>query len=556
MKENNIKLKPFVKWVGGKSQVLDVINALKPEKINQFIEPFVGGGAVFFNFAHNKVIINDINKELITSYRVIKSKYQKLITILDEWNNNENLKDFYQQLKKEDISFLTKEEIAARLIFLNKYGFNGIYRVNSKGEFNVPFANKKKTNLYDFTNISNINSYFKNNEIKILNNNYQKLLKYVEPDDFLFVDPPYYYPNNNGFNSYNANKFTEKDQIKLFKFLKAAEKKGAKWLLTNNNHQFIRDLYQDYFYFSKKTHRFINCNGQNRINAAEEIFILNYEISSEGKKMIPKESQKDLDFNKFCNTFIKTNNKLNNFVDWNKVNDKVLSYKDDLLVFNLLHSKDEESLKVKIHKYWFHHLSSFRKFYILLAARENNVFLDSKENKNFNQLNFQSENDVIKFLKDSNLIQLFIGNKNIDFNTYVYGIEVGLDSNARKNRSGKVMEDIIASILEKNNLEFEKGINLHLKNIGKTKKFDFKFIKNNKEYYLECNFYNASGSKLNEVANSYIKINDDLKAQSLDFVWVTDGAGWKNTKSSLRTAFNQIENLFSINLFERWISNL
>ncbi len=556
MDEDSIKLKPFVKWVGGKSQVLDVINILKPEKINKFIEPFVGGGAVFFNFAHNKAVINDINKELITSYKVIKSKYKKMISILDNWNNNDNLKEFYQELKFKDINVLTKEEIAARLIFLNKYGFNGIYRVNSKGEFNVPFANKNKTNLYDLTNISNINKYLKTNKIKILNNNYQKLLRYIEPDDFLFVDPPYYYPDNKGFNSYNANKFTEKDQKNLFRFLKAAEKKGAKWLLTNNNHQFIRDLYKDYFYFSKKTNRFINCDGQNRINAAEEIFILNYEISSEDEKMLPKESQRDLEFSKFCKTFIKTNSKLNSFVDWDKVEKQVKSYKDDLSVFNLLHSENEEILKEKIHKYWFHHLSSFRKFYILLAARKNNAFLDNTENKNFNELNFKDETDVIKFLKDSNLIQLFIDNKKIDFNTYVYGIEVGLDSNARKNRSGKIMEDIIASILEKNKIKYEKGYSLSLKNIGKDKKFDFRFIKDSKEYYLECNFYNASGSKLNEVANSYIKINDDLKAQNLNFVWVTDGAGWSNTKSSLRTAFDQIENLFSIDLFEKWISRL
>lgn len=556
MDEDNIKLKPFVKWVGGKTQVLDIINVLKPEKINKFIEPFVGGGAVFFNFAHDKAVINDINKELITSYKVIKSKYKTMISILDNWNNNENLKEFYQQLKSEDINFLTKEKIAARLIFLNKYGFNGIYRVNSKGEFNVPFANKNKTNLYDLTNISNINKYLKNNKIKILNNNYQKLLRYIEPEDFLFVDPPYYYPDNKGFNSYNANKFTAEDQIKLFKFLKAAEKKGAKWLLTNNNHQFIRNLYKDYFYFSKKTNRFINCDGQNRINAAEEIFILNYEISSEGEKMIPKESQRDLEFSKFCKTFIKTNNKLNSFVDWNKVEERVKSYKNDLSVFNLLHSKDEMNLKEKIHKYWFHHLSSFNKFYILLAARGNNVFLDNKESKNFDGLNFKNADDVIKFLKDSNLIQLFIGNKNIDFNTYIYGIEVGLDSNARKNRSGKVMENIIANILEKNNIEYEKGWSLPLKSISKNKKFDFKFIKNNKEYYLECNFYSASGSKLNEVANSYIKINDDLKAQNLNFIWVTDGAGWNSTKSSLKTAFDQIENLFSIDLFEKWISKI
>lgn len=559
MKENNIKMKPFVKWVGGKSQVLDIINLLKPKEINKFIEPFVGGGAVFFNFAYNKAIINDINKELITTYEVIRDDSNDLINILDNWNNSQNLKDFYQELKFKDVNNLTKKELAARFIFLNKYGFNGIYRVNSKGQFNVPFANKSKTNLYDNTNITNIANYLKNNEIKILNNNYNKLLKSIEPGDFLFVDPPYYFSDSKNFNSYDVNKFTEQDQKKLLNFLKKAEKKGANWLLTNNDHPFIRKLYKNYFYFSVKTNRFINSNGQNRINAANELFVLNYKLRMENEKMLPKEAQNELQFNNFLDTFIDTNIKLDDFVDWEKVNSKIKSYRQDLSIFNFLQSENEEILKEKINKYWFQNLSSFQKFYILLAGRESNAFLQNKESRFFKDLIFRNPNEVIEFLKESNLIRLFIGKNKIDFTNYLLGIEVGLDSNARKNRFGTIMENNIAQILKENNIEFVQNYSVDFvkDRKGNKKIFDFKFSKNNKDYYLECNFFNSSGSKINEVTKSYRSINEIFKKEKdINFIWVTDGAGWKKTKSSLKTAFFDIENLFSIKLFKEWINAL
>lgn len=552
MQENNIKMKPFVKWVGGKTQLLDTINLLKPKEINKFIEPFVGGGAVFFNFAHNRAIINDINKELITAYKVIRDRPNELINLLNKWNESDDLKEFFQNLKSKDVNNLNELEIAARLIFLNKYGFNGIYRVNSKGQFNVPFANKNKTNLYDDFNIVNIANYLKIKDVKILNNDYKKILRYVEPNDFLFVDPPYFFEKNKGFNSYNADKFTQQEQKKLFKFLKKVEIKGAKWILTNNNHPFIRELYKDYFYFSQKTNRFINCNGQNRINAAEEIFILNY-IPKEVEKMLPEEAKKELEFHKFLDTFISTNIKLDDYVDWTKVDNTVENYQYDLKVFNLLHSKDEEELQDKIHKYWFEHLSSFKKFYILLAGRYSNSFLYNKNNRFFKDLVFTNSKEVIEFLKVSNLIRLFIGDTKVDFNSYMQGIEVGLDSNSRKNRSGKIMENNIAQILKDNNVEFEKQCKINLN--GVVKKFDFKFTKDNKDYYVECNFYNASGSKLNEVTRSYIGLNKELKQQNYNFVWVTDGAGWNRTKKELRKAFFEIENIFSIELFKEWISS-
>lgn len=560
MEKNNvsIKMKPFIKWAGGKSQVLDIINFLKPKEINNFIEPFVGGGAVFLNFAHDKVIINDINKELMITYEVIRDSHKELINILNEWNNSKNLKEFYQEIRDKNISSFNKNEIAARLIFLNKYGFNGLYRVNSKGQFNVPFAKKNKINLYDDLNIATISSYLESNKIKIFSKDYKKLLRYIKPGDFLFVDPPYYFSDKKGFNAYDASRFTKKDQKNLFLFLKKVDKKGANWLLTNNDDSFIRDLYKNFFIFSIKTNRFINCNGKNRVNAADELFILNYKnILKEKKQMLPEQVQKELEFEQFLDAMISSNIKLYDYVDWNKVNSKVLNYQYDLSVFDNLHSKTESELKDKIHKYWFDNLGSFKKFYILLAGRESNSFLLKKNSYSFKDYEFKNTNDVMVFLKESNLINLFIGNKKIDFNSYFQGIEVGLDSNARKNRSGKIMENNIAYILEKNNIEFERNfpVDIIKDAKGNKKYFDFKFSKNNKTYYLECNFFNSSGSKINEVAKSYNLINKIMKEKGMNFVWVTDGAGWKKTKSTLRTVFFEIENLFSIELFQNWVSS-
>jgi len=164
-------------------------------------------------------------------------------------------------------------------------------------------------------------------------------------------------------------------------------------------------------------------------------------------------------------------------------------------------------------------LSSFEKFYILLVARENNIFLNNNSSA-FKNLSFKNADEVIQFLKKSNLINLFVGNRKIDFNNYIYGVEVGLDSNSRKNRYGTNMENQIQKILEDNKVKFDKQIPVNfIKNKnGTIKCFDFKFSKNNKDYYLECNFYNSSGSKLSEVTNSYIDLNKELKKQNYEFV--------------------------------------
>jgi len=131
------KLKPFVKWAGGKTQFLEIINLLIPNNYNRLIEPFVGGGAVFLSLHSQQLIINDVNSELITTYQIIKEKPKELIKLLTEYEKKHN-QEFYEQLKRQETKNLTDLETATRFIYLNKTGYNGLYRVNSQGEFNVP----------------------------------------------------------------------------------------------------------------------------------------------------------------------------------------------------------------------------------------------------------------------------------------------------------------------------------------------------------------------------------------------------------------------------------
>ena len=166
-------------------------------------------------------------QELITSYQVIKKQPQELIKLLTEYEKKHSL-EFYKTLKKQEPKSLSELEIAARFVYLNKTGYNGLYRVNSQGEFNVPRGQKEKVKLFEKSNILAVSEYLNTNHCQILNQDYQELLPLIKENDFLFVDPPYDSENNNGFNSYNANRFTQENQKELFEFLKKAQAKGAK----------------------------------------------------------------------------------------------------------------------------------------------------------------------------------------------------------------------------------------------------------------------------------------------------------------------------------------
>ena len=220
------KLNPFVKWVGGKRDVINKhLHRYFPQNYNCYLEPFSGGAAVLFYLQPAKAIVNDINQELIITYQVIKNDVHELIKKLDQFHNQHS-KEFYYQIRQAE--FKEKVDIAARFIYLNKTGFNGLYRVNKNNQFNVPFNNKTKEQLrlYDQENLLNLHHFFKQNQIDFFNLDYSAILARAQPGDFVFCDPPYdYQPDVIGFNAYNQSGFNQADQINLAHHLKALNEK-------------------------------------------------------------------------------------------------------------------------------------------------------------------------------------------------------------------------------------------------------------------------------------------------------------------------------------------
>ena len=271
-------MKPIVKWVGGKTQLLSEIKKLIPESYNTYFEAFLGGGAVLFNIEPKKAIINDFNDELINLYQVIKNNPHELI---EDLKKHKNEKDYFYCMReldrnKESYKKLSNIERASRILYLNKTCYNGLYRVNSNGEFNSPFGTYKNPLICDEANILEISNYFNKNNIKILNDDFSIILKYVKANDFVYLDPPYYpLTKSASFTGYNANGFNEADQIRLKEFCDKLNKKGVKFLLSNSNTDFIKELYKEYDIIIVKAKRYINSNGNDR-NNCEEVLIKNY----------------------------------------------------------------------------------------------------------------------------------------------------------------------------------------------------------------------------------------------------------------------------------------
>ena len=268
------KPKPFVKWAGGKRQIIKVLKENIPETFNRYIEPFVGGGALLFELLPSNAIINDINSELINTYLVIKDNVERLIESLKEHKNNEN---YYYKIRDLNPSELSKIERASRFIYLNKTCFNGLYRENSKGKFNVPFGKYKNPKILDEENLRAVSFYLCNNNIKIYNKDYKEICELAKKGDFVYLDPPYYPINKtSSFTKYTKYDFTEKDQIELSEVFKSLDKKGCFVMLSNSNTDFIKELYKDFYILEVEAGRYINCKGNLRKKRKLEVLIKNY----------------------------------------------------------------------------------------------------------------------------------------------------------------------------------------------------------------------------------------------------------------------------------------
>ncbi|MCW4573538.1 DNA adenine methylase [Venenivibrio stagnispumantis] len=272
----NTKPKPFVKWAGGKRQIIDVLLQEKPLNFNNYIEPFLGGGAFLFELMPENAIINDINTELINAYRVIKNYPDELIESLKNHQHQHN-ENYYYQIRALNPANLNPIERASRFIYLNKTCYNGLYRENSKGEFNVPFGRYKSPKIVDEENIRLVSEYLNNANVEIFNSDYKEVCKLAQEEDFIYLDPPYYpLSKTSSFTKYTRYDFTEDNQIELSMIFKQLDKKGCFVMLSNSNSPFIKELYKGYNIIEIEANRCINANGKKRKKANIEILVKNF----------------------------------------------------------------------------------------------------------------------------------------------------------------------------------------------------------------------------------------------------------------------------------------
>lgn len=280
MAKNNKLIAPFLKWVGGKRQLMSSIVDHLPENIKdyKYIEPFIGGGAVLFNLQPKNATINDSNKELINVYQVIKNNLEELIVDLKKHKNEA---DYFYEIRSldrsEEFEKLTDVQKASRVIFLNKTCFNGLYRVNSAGEFNSPFGRYKNPNIVNEPTLKAVNKFLNKNNIEIISGDYNDVLKNTDKKCFVYLDPPYHpISESSNFTGYVQGGWNMYDQVDLKTACDELDKKGVKFLLSNSSAPFIKDLYKDYKITIVKANRAINSNGANR-GEVDEVLIRNYE---------------------------------------------------------------------------------------------------------------------------------------------------------------------------------------------------------------------------------------------------------------------------------------
>jgi DNA adenine methylase len=277
----NPLVKPFVKWVGGKRQLVPTILANhlpKNYNLQTYYEPFIGGGALLFSLRPKKAVINDSNAELINCYKIIKNSLDELI---EDLKNHKNDEYYYYDIRDWDRekNFKSKTEVqrASRIIFLNKTCYNGLFRVNSQGQFNVPFGKYKNPNILDIAVLKAVNKYLNENQVRILNSDFQEAVKDAKRGDFIYLDPPYDPVSETAsFTGYDVNGFNKQEQRRLKEVFDDLNSRGCHILLSNACTEFIEDLYKDYPHTKISAIRAINCNGKKR-GKVDEILVKNYE---------------------------------------------------------------------------------------------------------------------------------------------------------------------------------------------------------------------------------------------------------------------------------------
>ena len=278
MINRNKLVKPFLKWVGGKRQLLDKIKGRLPVKYTNYYEPFVGGAALLFSLQPQRAVINDRNTDLIRVYRVVRDQPEELIENLQRHKNEA---DYFYNIRaldrKPQFDNLSDVEKAGRVVYLNKTCFNSLYRVNNAGEFNAPFGGYKNPNIVNTTTIRVVSNYLNKAKIEILNHDFEVVLKNIRGSStFVYLDPPYDPVSKSAnFTGYNQGGFGKDEQVRLRDLCDRLNRRGVKFLLSNSATDFIKDLYQNYTIETIKAVRAINSDGAKR-GGVNELLIYNY----------------------------------------------------------------------------------------------------------------------------------------------------------------------------------------------------------------------------------------------------------------------------------------
>lgn len=271
-------LKPLIKWAGGKTKLLkDLVNSM-PENYHTYYEPFIGGGSLFLKLMPERAIISDMNSDLICMYQTVKDHPEELIKELLTYKNT---KEEYLRIRNIDRDRNSYEKLSpisrsARLIYLTKTCFNGLYRVNSRGEFNTSFGKYKNPLICDSTLIRDMSNYFNNNNISFVCKDFSGVSQTATSSDFVYFDPPYYpISSSSNFTSYTCSGFSEKDQIRLKEECDRLTERGVKFLLSNSSAPFILELYKDYKIKLVETTRTLSGKADTR-GKIKEILVANY----------------------------------------------------------------------------------------------------------------------------------------------------------------------------------------------------------------------------------------------------------------------------------------
>lgn len=274
-REVKSELKPIIKWVGGKRQLLPEIEKYMPSDFNRYFEPFVGGGAVFFDIAPTNAVINDMNGSLIDMYQVIKENPQELISELKIHKVN-NSKDYYLKIRAYDrdgtIDKMSKIQRVARVMYMLRVDFNGLYRVNKKNQFNVPYGKYKNPKIVNENLINDMSKYFNSNHIEFKNGDFEEAVSGAERNDFVYFDPPYIpLTETSNFTSYTSDGFSLEDQERLRDLFFKLSKNGVKVMLSNSDTELTRNLYKDAIIHSVQANRAINSIAKKRGKVGEVI---------------------------------------------------------------------------------------------------------------------------------------------------------------------------------------------------------------------------------------------------------------------------------------------